>query len=354
MTQILTQRPDRAVVALAELCREREDELQRAPRSSSPAPRALSQPRGGGGYTNPAAGTAAWRSHSQVPFDRLAPPSSYEGAGRRGRQSEGSVADSQDLSAQELWLASQGNNLGNVGSLGLGFPDSLEMQGGRGRDTSSRGLETPGGGPFSTRRSATNYDHENPGSGSISAPLSPHRLYAQLEMGKGPAVGWPAYDPRQHAVPGVPFTPGGPSSYANRPGSTSGQKRSGMVPGPSSSNGSAGQSTIHEAVPTPSTFQPFSPPMPHSKLRHMNGETMASSFISPSTLLSPPQQPASLPQGVDSLINDFGRMGVAPPGAGVENDQKEKRTVKAPGQGRQGGGLGKIGSASPNPDRRGS
>lgn len=171
-------------------------------------------------------------------------------------------------------------------------------------------------------------------------------------MGKGPAVGWPAYDPRQHAAPGVPFTPGGPSSYANRSGSTSGQKRSGMVPGPSSSNGSTGQSTIHEAAPAPSTFQPFSPPMPHSKLRHMNGETMASSFISPSTLLSPPQQPASLPQGVDSLINDFGRMGVAPPGAGVENDQKEKR-IKAPGQGRQGG-MGNMSSLSPNPDRRGS
>jgi hypothetical protein len=40
--QILTQhrdQRDRAVLALAELCMEREDELARAPRSSSPAPR---------------------------------------------------------------------------------------------------------------------------------------------------------------------------------------------------------------------------------------------------------------------------------------------------------------------------
>lgn len=343
--QILTQRPDRAVVALAELCREREDELQRAPRSSSPAPRALSQPRGGAGYPNPPA-TAAWRSQSQVPFDRLAPPQ-YETGGRRGRQSEGSVADQQDLSAQELWLASQGSNLGNVGSLGLGFPDSLDAQGGRGRDTSARGLEAPSG-PFLTRRSASNYDHENPGSGSISAPLSPHRLYAQLEMGKGPSAGWPAYDPRQHASPGVPMASGGPSSYANRPGSASGQKRSGMPP-TSSSNGAA-KGTMDGK--TPLAFQPFSPPMPHSKLRQLNGEATASSFISPSTLLSPPQGPASLPQGVDSLINDFGRMGVAPPGAGAENDQKEKGNVKAPGQGRQSGSS-RVG-ASPNPDLRGT
>lgn len=345
--QILTQRPDRAVLALAELCREREDELQRAPRSSSPAPRALSQPRGG--FTNPAAaGGAAWRSLSQVPFDRLAPPN-YE-SGRRGRQSEGSTMDSQDLSAQEMWLASQGSNLGNVGSLGLGFPEAFDMQGGRGRDTSARGLETPGGPYRSSRRSVSNYDHDNPGSGSISAPLSPHRLYAQLEMGKGPAAGWPAYDPRQHVSPGVPLQTGGPSTYGNRSGSNSGAQkssaRSGMLPSPSSNGGTS--KGLDQPSPLPS-FQPFSPPMPHSKLRQLNGEATATSFISPSTLLSPPQGQASLPgPSVDSLASDFGRMGVAPPGAGVENDQKSKGTDAV--QGRQGGS-GRI-SNSPNPERK--
>lgn len=352
-SQILTQRPDRAVLALAELCREREDELQRAPRSSSPAPRALSQPRGG--YSNPGGG-AAWRSHSQVPFDRLAPPS-FEG-GRRGRQSEGSVMDSQDLSAQEMWLASQGSNLGNLGSLGLGFPESLDMQGGRGRDTSARGLETPGGPYRSSGRSVSNYDHDNPGSGSISAPLSPHRLYAQLEMGKGPAAAWPAYDPRQHVSAGIPLPAGGPSTYGNRSGSTSAavpkpNARSGMLPSPSlSSNGTASAKGMDQPTALPA-FQPFSPPMPHSKLRQLNGEATATSFISPSTLLSPPQAQASLPGlNVESLASDFGRMGVAPPGAGVENDQKVKGNegVKASGQGRQDS-AGRI-SASPNPERR--
>lgn len=281
------------------------------------------------------------------------------------------MADSQDLTAQDLWLASQGNNLGNIGSLGLGFPESFDAPGGRGRDTSARGLETPGG-PFrSSRRSTNNYDHENPGSGSISAPLSPHRLYAQLEMGKGPAAGWPAYDPRQQVSAGVPLLPaGGPSTYGSRSGSSSGtgvgagaagQKpaiRGGstLPPPPSASNGGGSSTTSgsekHSLFPS---FQPFSPPMPHSKLRHLNGEATASSFISPSTLLSPPQAAATLPpQGVDSLIGDFGRMGVAPPGAGAENDQRKKvETAKAPGQGRQGTNAGRL-STSPNIDRRGS
>jgi terminal uridylyltransferase len=285
----------------------------------------MSQPRGG--YTTPG-GSAAWRSQSQMPFDRFTTPT-FD-AGRRGRQSEGNPVE-EDLSAQEQWLAREGSNLGNLGSLGLGFPDG----GGRGRDTSARGLETPGG-PFGAgRRSSSKFNHDDPGTGSISAPLSPHRLYAQLEMGKGPASGWPAYESRQ-GTPGVPNPSGGPSSYANinanasrstssshvAPGSGAPPSRSG-----SSSNGS-GNMNKQEAHGTRSSFQPFSPAIPSgnpSKLRHMNAEANSTtSFISPSTLLSPQPASATLPNQVDNLASDFGKMGVAPPGRGIENDQQAK------------------------------
>lgn len=352
--QILTQRPDRAVLALAELCREREDGLERAPRSNSPGPRAMSQPRGG--FTTPG-GNAAWqRSHSQVPFDRLSTPA-FEG-GRRGRQSEGNTTDnSAEVSAQDLWLASQGNNLGNIGSLGLGFPEGFDA--GRGRDTSARGLETPGN--YASRRGPSHFDHETP-SGTMSAPLSPHRLYAQLEMGKGPASGWPAYESRQNAPAGSSAAPGGPSAFAgpstggvgnnknrstpsakNAPGSGAPTPRSGSV------NGSH-TSKAQEAAATMPVFQPFSPPLLHSKLRHMNAaEANSASFISPSTLLSPQPAAATLPpSSVDSLVNDFDKMGVAPPGKGSENDRKGK--AKTPGW--QSGPVSKP--TSPNPSRRAS
>jgi terminal uridylyltransferase len=330
--QILTQRPDRAILALNELCREGDDDLTRAPRSSSPAPRAMSQPRGG--YPAPG-GSAAFRSQSQLPFDRFATPM-YDN-GRRGRQSEGSVPEQEDISAQEQWLASQGPNLGNIGSLGLGFPEGFDgqgqSQGGRGRDTNARGLENPAGPYGHGRRSTSKFNHDDPGTGSISAPLSPHRLYAQLEMGKGPAAGWPAYDPRQTNL-GVP-APGGPSSYPNpNPNAGRSTSSSHVAPGSgappsrsasSSNSNSNGSGNLNKAEPIAHpVFQPFSPPIPTSKLRHMNaGESSMTSFISPSTLLSPPQAAASLPpqSSVDNLTNDFGKMGVAPPGK--ENEQKK-------------------------------
>lgn len=189
--QILTQRPDRAVLALAELCREREDDF-RAPRSSSPAPRSMSTNRSGYS-TPPIQGNPGWRSQSQVPFDRMNGPPHLEApsssSSRRGRRSEvdsepASADYNQANSAQDMWLASQGNNLGNLGNLNLGlsFGESPYADPGRGRDPASRGLETPGGYNRTPRR-GNNYDH-GAGSGSISAPLSPHTLYAKLELGK--------------------------------------------------------------------------------------------------------------------------------------------------------------------------
>jgi hypothetical protein len=83
-----------------------------------------------------------------------------------------------------------------------------------------------------------------------------------------------------------------------------------------------------EAHGTRSSFQPFSPAIPSgnpSKLRHMNAEANSTtSFISPSTLLSPQPASATLPNQVDNLASDFGKMGVAPPGRGIENDQQAK------------------------------
>lgn len=318
-------------MALNELCREGDDELTRPPRSSSPAPRAMSQPRGG--YPAPG-GNAAFRSQSQLPFDRFATPM-YD-QGRRGRQSEGNAAEQDEVSAQEQWLASQGPNLGNMGSLGLGFSEGFDSQGqsqgGRGRDTSSRGLENPSGVYGGGRRSTSKFNHDDPGTGSISAPLSPHRLYAQLEMGKGPQAGWPSYDPRQGGL-GVPNPSSGPSSYANpNPGAGRSTSSSHVAPGsgapPSrsaSSSNSNGSGIMGKPEPIAHpTFQPFSPPIPTSKLRHMKaGESSMTSFISPSTLLSPPQASASLPpqSNVDALANDFGQMGVSP--VGNENEQRK-------------------------------
>jgi terminal uridylyltransferase len=277
--QILTQRPDRAVLALAELCRERDDELARAPRSSSPAPRSMSSTRGG---FPPSTQNSPWRSHSQAPFDRLGATPHIDSPTRRGRTSEGNIESPSEYTAQDLWLSSQGSNLGGFGSGSYGF----ETPGSRGRDTSSRGLETPGGlpraggsglgsvGGVPSRRSASAF--ENGGSGSISAPLSPHRLYAQLEMGKGPTPSqpnWPTYDPRMHATPGLAVGASHRVSKTDLP-----------------------------------VFAPFSPPNQRSTLKPLNGEM---TFISPSTLLSPDQEDVGLPAGgVEGLAESFGKMGV--------------------------------------------
>lgn len=355
--KILTQRPERAVLALAELCREREDELQRAPRSSSPAPRALSATRGN--FTS-AHVPGTWRSHSQAPFDRFTPSGVHEPHGRRGDD------DIPEYSAQDLWLQSQGANLGGVQVAGLGFGfDDLELHGARGRDTVARGLDTPSGayrnGP-SARRSASAYEGNSaPTSGTISAPLSPQRMYAQLELGKGIGSGlgsqqlWASYDPRLHASAGMPMSMSGPSSLrsqsqqgtsrsvsgpnigvpASAGGSLRGRALAGVVP--SSSIGIDSSSPLHafapfDAAPIPSPSKAVGIPAvapapgskgapgtaPHRAAVNTKENGSAVNFISPSTLLSPSTGASALPEtqasgmrGMDALAGNFGQLNVS-------------------------------------------
>ncbi|WWD00319.1 hypothetical protein V866_007230 [Kwoniella sp. B9012] len=368
-TRILTQRPDRAVLALAELCRERDDDLHRAPRSASPAPRALSATRGQ--FSNPHVNNG-YRSHSQVPFDRFGGGPMLDAPNaRRGQQNDD---DFPEYSAQDLWLQSQGSNLGGVGGLGLGFDDlGLSERGGRGRDKGTRGLETPGGayrGAPTSRRSASAYEGGNgPTSGTISAPLSPHRLYAQLELGKGlqphsssasasgnnpsssSSSAWPGYDPRLHASPGMPMdriSGPGPSRIGTQVGGNGNTRSPNSAP-PAPNGRSQGLQlggvpegnldTLPAFKPFDSTPAPLIPPPPGSvkssikpppSVRQSQTSAVAQSnrnltkakeqdtpanFISPSTLLSPANESTPLPGvGVESLTNSFGQLGV---GAGV-------------------------------------
>ncbi|XAO24786.1 hypothetical protein I312_103592 [Cryptococcus bacillisporus CA1280] len=356
-TRILTQRPERAVLALAELCREREDELQRAPRSSSPAPRALSATRGN--FTN-AHVPGTWRSHSQAPFDRFTPSGVHEPHGRRGDD------DIPEYSAQDLWLQSQGANLGGVQVAGLGFGfDDLELHGARGRDTVARGLDTPSGAyrnSPSARRSASAYEgNAAPTSGTISAPLSPKRMYAQLELGKGIGSGlgsqqlWASYDPRLHASAGMPMSMSGPSSLRSQSqqgtsrsvsgpnigvptsagGSLRGRALAGVVP--SSSIGIDSSSPLHafapfDAAPILSPSKAVGIPAvapapgskgapgtaPHRAAVNTKANGSAVNFISPSTLLSPSTGASALPEtqasgmrGMDTLAGNFGQLNVS-------------------------------------------
>lgn len=321
-TRILTQRPDRAVLALGELCQERDDELHRAPRSSSPAPRSMSAGRGG--FT-PTPAPNGWRSQSQMPYDRLAAPGAPVDAGNRSRQTD--LDAGSDYNAQDVWHSSQGTNLGNLGTLGLqGFEPTGSSHhsnnNNRGRDTQSRTLETPGAGYRGPRRAVSAYD-DGAGSGSISAPLSPHRLYAQLELGKGPQLAqsnWPTsimdYDPRHHSTAGMPV-----ASSSHRGGSG---RSASLIPGSVNGKNSAVEPPSH--LPT---FAPFSPPAPTSSLRPLNGEP--AQYISPSTLLSPPTGKQALPNAaaataaIDHLVSSFDKMGVNPPGKGAENPAEKRR-----------------------------
>jgi terminal uridylyltransferase len=270
----------------------------------------------------------AWRSHSQAPFDRLGQSPHLEPAHssskNRPRHSDG--GDTSEYSAQEMWLASQGPNLGGVNNGGFGG-SAFEQQhvSSRGRDTQSRGLETPGAGYRGTRRAVSAYD-DGAGSGSISAPLSPHRLYAQLEMGKGPTPNqpnWPSYqyDPRLHATPGMPVI----SSSSHR--NVGGSRSASIAPSTSSI---PVKNTASPSSPLPA-FAPFSPVGHNSTLQALNGEPAA--YISPSTLLSPPHGNAALPgaplaaTAVDQLASSFGQMGVNPPGQGAEDPSKDRRNV---------------------------
>ncbi|KAL7424383.1 hypothetical protein Q5752_000065 [Cryptotrichosporon argae] len=354
-TRILTQRPDRAVLALAELCTERDDELLRAPRSASPAPRTLSVGRTP--YAAP--GGSGWRSHSQTPFDRLAPSSDMRhvdpasGApmpvvGRRGRMSDiGGSGHQRELSAQEMWLAAQGPNLGNVNLLGAssaaGHVENPFDYGVRGRDTMARnhddfasansGRGTPGGGRGTpSRRSTSAYEG---GPGTVSAPLSPSRLYAQFEIGRGagapttPNAGgaagvsagpaWPTFDPRYgYAQQGSRASARSELGHPRAPVPSGAQAAPVPVPVPARSAGAA----AHDGSPALPAFAPFSPPALASSL-HPPAQAQAS-YISPSTLLSPgpaasrplppveavPAPDAAQTMGVDALAQTFDGLGV--------------------------------------------
>ena len=89
--------------------------------------------------------------------------------------------------------------MGGVSGGTLGFTEhGFDTSNARGRNTAARGLDTPDS-YREARRSAP-----EGGSGSISAPLSPHKPYAQLDFGRG-SQNWPGtYDPRLHASPGMP------------------------------------------------------------------------------------------------------------------------------------------------------
>lgn len=259
--QILTQhrdQRDRAVLALAELCMEREDELARAPRSSSPAPRSLGggSRTGGGGF-----GMTGWKHMPgggaggvPSPYDRMSSPSgavpggmmspnttgppeaddygrrSFSHAGtKRGRQpQQQSEVDNRHYSAQERWLAQAG--LGMDGHMGAGAMAGGHMFGqramggipdmrGRGGDAAASAAEY--GVPPARRMSAMtghavgNDNNLQGGLGSASAPISPVKQGVPLPDPRAANGTWSAnVSPRQaasHRLPPVmdPRVPGG-------------------------------------------------------------------------------------------------------------------------------------------------
>ncbi|KAL1409910.1 hypothetical protein Q8F55_003909 [Vanrija albida] len=367
-TRILTQRPERAVLALAELCRERDDELLRAPRSASPAPRTLSVGRGGFGNASAAANGPGWRSQSQQPHDRYhaggagaggdrygptngpgPSPMAPEANQRRGRTNEvsaGAAASAAAASgvsernvAQDMWLAAQGPNLGNPSGLGLGgVADSpFAEYGGRGREPVTRAMD-PSQYPARARdrRQASNYDNPN-AAGTVSAPLSPSRLYAQLEIGRG----W-AYDsPGGFGAPGTrpsggntpsagPSTFGAPgSSNEARPGRRNVSNTRDLSHPPSQLAQSHTLGDDDPTSPLP-TFAPFSPPVLPSSLHPSMAESGSGSapYISPSALLSPSPQVPGLPgevdKGVESLTHGFGALGVDPAGGDAKREKEAR------------------------------
>lgn len=370
-SQILTQRPDRAVLALAELCRERDDDLYRAPRSESPAPRAMSTSRSG--YSTPpinglpTGGLPGWRSQSQAaPFDRIAASGggsslldAPNSSARRGRHSDAdSGPNGGDFTGQDLWLASQGSNLGNLNFGGMGYSESPfgnDNSGGRGRDTSQRGLETPGGYHRAPRRSGSGYDDgHNAGSGSISAPLSPHAMYAKLEMGKSHLHPWPSssgggsgnFAPPTSSIP----APLHGRTYKTPTASTNPSRSGSLIPGGPHALALENYHQQHESSTLP-PFQPFSPPTVPSILRELNGEP--ANYISPSTLLSPPTQNREL--GVEDVTKGFEGLGVDAPGKGVEAVGVSKKGDKEKAKGKDieaGLGGGPVGSGAAQEKKR--
>lgn len=339
--QILTQRPERAVHALAELCVEREEELARAPRSSSPAPRNMSSGR------SPFPVGSGWRSTSQAPHDRLSPAmmpgDAHDEFARRplpshmGRRDGNGMGEYQP-SAQEMWLANQGLGLDfalPAAVAAMGVPGAAYGDGLRGRDTSTRqldGFEGPSGGGSGRRAQS----HVEGGSGSISVPLSPVRPYAQIEGSRAASGTWsasvsprhaagkpqqaPYFDPRHYASHGLPVRRASGSQTA---GSAAGYRRSNpnmasssasfAQPQPQYNSNSRQQSPTNparrnvqstgkgsdpfagETSPLPA-FAPFASPMPAKRpLGAAAGNGSAATFISPSALLSPPPQHAVPP-----------------------------------------------------------
>nr|ACZ80656.1 putative DNA polymerase sigma [Cryptococcus depauperatus] len=284
-----TRRPERAVLALAELCREREDELQRAPRSSSPAPRSLSASR-----SNFVTASHSYRSRSQAPFDRLGSNGSHEaGIGR-----DDNITN--EHSALDLWLQSQGVSLGGVQARNTSELEDPGTNGAREREILSHGLDTDASYLHkSTWRSGSAYDNYlAPLSGAVSAPLSPDRMYAQLKLGKsvGDYAGgqsmWEGYDPRLHAGAGMPMSISGPSEWRSQ----NHQRVSQVVSGRVDSRQEPHFSAFPHISPTfPSSTNSTTPPnitirtnaLAPNQTQRIASNGSPANFISPSTLLSP-------------------------------------------------------------------
>lgn len=238
-------------------------------------------------------------------------------------------------SAQDLWLQSQGANLGNgpTGSLGLGgvgesqFSD-YNQRGGRIDARYAGARPTPS-------RTATAYDNPN-AAGTVSAPLSPSRLYAQLELGRGPSAPTWNYESQArggaYGAPGAPPT-GGSSFAGSAPGEGSGSR---IRNAPGGRDLSLPPSQLHQShtaadtSPLP-TFAPFSPPTLSAPLAHAGGnDKNNATFISPSTLLSPAPQQSQLPpaggaEGVEVLTQTFDKLGVGKDDAGRARTPTEKQ-----------------------------
>lgn len=218
---------------------------------------------------------------------------------RRGRAVDnGPAAAPEAPSAQDMWLASQGANLGNANAappsgLGLGGDPAFEYRRGRAEAPS------PFPAPVRSSRRAPAYDNPN-AAGTVSAPLSPSRLYAQLEIGRGPSA--PAPAPWPPAFEGQRGGFGAPGMPVGRP-----TARDLSIP----------PSGLHQShTPEPgsplSTFAPFSPPALSSSLRPSSAEGKHNgSYISPSTLLSPapPAGQGKLPKD-GGLAQSFSKLGV--------------------------------------------
>lgn len=282
----------------------------------------------------------------------------HESHGRRGED------DIPEYSAQDLWLQSQGANLGGVqvGGLGFGF-DDLGVHGARGRDTVARGLDTPSGAYRnnpSARRSASAYGGNAAStSGTISAPLSPQRMYAQLELGKGIGSGlgsqqlWASYDPRLHASAGMPMSMSGPSSLRSQSQQGTSRSVSGPNLGVPASAGGSSRGRVFapfDAAPIQSSSKAVGIPVvapapgsigasgsaPHRAVADTNENGSAVNFISPSTLLSPSTGASALPdtqavgvRGMDALVGDFRQLIVS--GTGTINPPPKVATSSSAG-----------------------